>query len=84
MPIDFFSRLRGIVIIVPECILRGSQARKSAFWTDCTFKITNTQKLDSPLLLSPTPKTLKKMIVELYSSSDPNIVQNYYITRLKP
>jgi len=37
-PIDFFSRLRGIVIIVPECILRGSQARKSAFWVDCTFK----------------------------------------------
>ena len=35
-------------------------------------------------LLYPTPKTLKKMIVELYLSSDPNIVQNYYIPRLKP
>jgi hypothetical protein len=25
-------------IYFPESILRGSQARKSAFWTDCTFK----------------------------------------------
>ena len=24
--------------IILECILRGSQARKSAFWVDCTFK----------------------------------------------
>jgi len=45
----------------------------------CIFAI-----LDSPLLLYYTPKTLKKMIVKMYSSSDPNIVQNYYITRLKP
>ena len=32
--IGFLGRLERFVIIVPEVILRGSQARKSAFWAD--------------------------------------------------